>query len=105
MGGVVKSMLNAQKIAKNAEDLKQELAATVIKGQDPAGEVVSEFSGMGKPLVLKISESILVQGSDAVSWAATQAMIDAYSKSRSAMIQRTESLCDEISGSLDAKSP
>lgn len=92
MGNMMETMKKAQEIAKQGEALNKELAETVVTGSDPSGQVIATFNGLTTPIGIKISESLLSQGSDAVSLAATQAMVDAYSKSSSAMMTRMQAL-------------
>ena len=39
----------------------------MINGSDPSGAVVATFNGIGAPVAIKISESLLAQGAEAVS--------------------------------------
>ena len=82
----------AQEIAKQAQELNKELMETVFSGQDPSGQVVCLFNGLGTPISIKISDSILSQGSEAVSVASSQAMLDAHMKAQQAMMTRMQSL-------------
>lgn len=52
----------------------------LVLGSDPTGQVQATFTASQLPIGIRISESILSQGAEAVSQASTQAMIDAYSK-------------------------
>lgn len=86
------SMKKAQEIAKNAELVNKELMDTVIIGQDPSGQVFATFNGLGMPVGIKISDSLLSQGADAVSLASTQAMVDAHAKATQAMMSKMQAL-------------
>jgi DNA-binding protein YbaB len=92
MGNLMDSMKKAQEIAKQAEVVNRELAGTMIIGKDPAGEITTTFNGLGQPIGIKISDSMLTQGSEAVSLAATQAMVDGHTKSQETMIRRMQEL-------------
>lgn len=92
MGNIMESMKKAQEIAKQAEVVNKELMDTPVTGQDPSGQVVSTFNGLGVPIGLKVSDSILSQGSDAVSLACSQAMIDGHTKATTMMITRMQAL-------------
>lgn len=67
MGNLMESMKKAQEIAKQAESVNKELANTIIIGQDPTGVVTTTFNGLGVPIGIKIPDSLLSQGSEAVS--------------------------------------
>lgn len=92
MGNLMDSMKKAQEIAKQAEVVNKELMDTVIMGQDPSGAVFATFNGLGVPVGLKISDSIMEQGAEAVSLASTQAMVDAHKKSQDAMMAKMSAL-------------
>ena len=92
MGNLMDSMKKAQEIAKQAEVVNKELMDTVIMGQDPAGAVFATFNGLGVPVGLKISDSIMAQGAEAVSLASTQAMVDAHKKSQETMMTKMQAL-------------
>ena len=92
MGNLMDSMKKAQEIAKQAEVVNKELMDTVIMGQDPSGAVFATFNGLGVPVGLKISDSIMEQGAEAVSLASTQAMVDAHKKSQNAMMEKMSAL-------------
>lgn len=92
MGNLMDSMKKAQEIAKQAEVVNKELMDTVIMGQDPSGAVFATFNGLGVPVGLKISDSIMEQGAEAVSLASTQAMVDAHKKSQEAMMAKMSAL-------------
>lgn len=47
---------------------------------------------MGAPISVKVSDSILAQGAEAVSIAASQAVVDAHMKSQQAMVQKMQAL-------------
>ena len=92
MGNLMDSMKKAQEIAKQAEVVNKELQDTVIMGQDPSGSVFATFNGLGVPVGLKIADSIMDQGAEAVSLASTQAMVDAHKKSQEAMMTKMSAL-------------
>jgi len=92
MGNLMESVKKAQEIAKQAEVINKELMDTIIIGQDPSGQVSATFNGLGMPIGIKISDSILSQGSEAVSLASTQAMVDAHSKSQATMMGKMQAL-------------
>jgi DNA-binding protein YbaB len=54
--------------------------------------VFASFNGLGAPIGIKVSDSILAQGSEAVSIAASQAMVDAHMKSVENMMNRMKAL-------------
>lgn len=92
MGNIMESMKKAQEIAKQAEVVNKELMETTILGQDPTGQVVASFNGLGVPLQIKISDSIMSQGAGVVSQATTQAMQDAHAKAAQTMVNRMQAL-------------
>jgi len=92
-GGMMDKMKQAQEIMKKAEEVNRELQETMIMGQDKDGQVFATFNGMAMPVGLKISESALAQGSEAVSLAATQAMIEAHAKAQQTMMKKMQSMC------------
>ena len=97
-GGMMDKMKQAQDIMKKAEEVNRELTETVVMGQDKDGQVFATFNGMAMPVGLKISEAILSQGSEAVSIAATQAMIDAHTKAQTTMMTKMQSLYGGLGG-------
>ena len=92
MGNLMESVKKAQEMAKQAEVINKELLDTVIVGQDPSGQVSATFNGLGMPIGIKISDSILSQGSESVSLATTQAMVDAHSKAQATMMGKMSAL-------------
>eukprot|EP00600_Ochromonadales_sp_CCMP1393_P007829 CAMPEP_0174963366 /NCGR_PEP_ID=MMETSP0004_2-20121128/5290_1 /TAXON_ID=420556 /ORGANISM="Ochromonas sp., Strain CCMP1393" /LENGTH=161 /DNA_ID=CAMNT_0016211983 /DNA_START=33 /DNA_END=518 /DNA_ORIENTATION=- len=92
MGNLMDSMKKAQEIAKQAEVVNKELSGTTVIGSDPSGEITSTFNGLGQPIGLKIPDSMLEKGGEAVSLAATQAMVDGYTKSQETMMTRMQAL-------------
>eukprot|EP01038_Epipyxis_sp_PR26KG_P006729 gene6729-9222_t len=92
MGNLMEGMKKAQEIAKLSEQLNKELAATVVQGTDPSGQVTCTFSGLGMPVSIKISDSLLSQGSEAVSIASTQAMVDTHAKTQQEMMNRLKDI-------------
>lgn len=88
----MESMKKAQEIAKQAELLNKELAETMLTTKDASGQVSVTFNGLGVPVAIQFSDSILTQGSDAVSAASTQALREGYEKSQASMIARMQSL-------------
>ena len=92
MGNMMENMKKAQEIAKQAEVLNKELADTIIVGNDPSGQVAATFNGLGMPIGIKIADSMLSQGSEAVSLAASQAMVDAHAKSQQTMISKMQQM-------------
>lgn len=92
MGNIMDSMKKAQEIAQNAQTLNKELMETFFTGQDPTGQVVATFNGIGAPVSIKVSDSILSQGSEAVSLASSQAMVDAHARSQQAMMAKMQGL-------------
>jgi DNA-binding protein YbaB len=95
MGNMMEQMKKAQEMAKKAEQLNKDLMNVYINGQDPSGQVTSTYNGLGVPMSMKVSESILAQGADAVSLATSQAMVDGYTKSQAAMMQKVQSMYAE----------
>jgi DNA-binding protein YbaB len=57
------------------------LTLYVYVGADSTGQVQATFSGASKPISIRVSDSILSQGAEAVSQATTEAMLDAHNKS------------------------
>jgi len=98
MGNMIENVKKAQEIAKQAEVVQRDLASTMINGSDPSGAVVATFNGIGAPVAIKISESLLAQGAEAVSIAATKAMIDAHTKSQYAMMTKMQELYGVMGG-------
>ena len=92
MGNIMDSMKKAQEIAKQAEIVNKELMDTVIIGSEPSGQVQATFNGLGMPIGIKLSDSILGSGSEAASLAATQAMVDAHAKAQNAMMAKMQAL-------------
>ena len=92
MGNIMDSMKKAQEIAKQAEIVNKELMDTIIIGSDPSGQVQATFNGLGMPIGIKLSDSVLGSGSEAASLAATQAMVDAHAKAQNAMMSKMQAL-------------
>jgi DNA-binding protein YbaB len=92
MGNLMESMKKAQEIAKQAEVLNKELMDTAVVGQDPAGQAFATFNGLGMPIGLKVSEELCAKGAEAVSLAASQAMVDGHTKSQNTMMSRMQAL-------------
>ena len=99
-GGMMDKMKQAQDIMKKAEEVNKELTETVVMGQDKDGLVFATFNGMAMPVALKVSDSILSQGSDAVSLAATQAMIDGHSKAQAVMMDKMRNMYGGLGGMM-----
>ena len=97
-GGMMDKMKQAQDMMKQAETINKELMETVVMGQDAQGQVFATFNGMAVPVGLKISDAMLAQGGEAVSLAATQAMIDAHQKAQGVMMQRMSQLYGGLPG-------
>eukprot|EP01031_Cornospumella_fuschlensis_P035864 gene35864-43501_t len=92
MGNMMEAMKKAQEVAKQAETLNKELAETVMTGQDPTGQAVAQFTGLGVPVGVKLSEGLVAQGAEAASIAVSQAVIDAHTKVQTMMVQRMQQL-------------
>jgi DNA-binding protein YbaB len=92
MGNMMESLKKAQDMAKQAEIMNKELESTFIIGKDTSGAVTATFNGMAKPISVDIEESVLALGADAVSLAATQAVLEAHAKSQAAMMGRMQEL-------------
>jgi DNA-binding protein YbaB len=75
MGNMMENIKKAQEIAKKAEQMNKDLVDTIIEGSDPTGQVKALFNGLGAPISVKVSDSILSQGSEAVSIAVSQAVV------------------------------
>lgn len=101
MGNMMEAMKKAQDMAKQAELMNKELESTFITGYDTSGDVVATFNGIGKPIGVKVADSILALGGDAVSLAVTQAVLDAHAKSNNAMMGRVK----DMYGSLGLPTP
>lgn len=96
MGNMMDTMKKAQEIAKQGETLNKELQETIVTGSDPSGQVTATFTGLSTPIGVRVSESILSQGSEAVSLATTQAVVEAYQKSSQMMINRMQALYSQF---------
>lgn len=92
MGNLMDSMKKAQEIAKQAEVMNKELGETMITAKDPSGQVTVTYNGLGVPVSMQVSDSILSQGAEAVSLAATQAMKEGHEKSQMNMVARMQAL-------------
>lgn len=101
MGNMMEAMKKAQDMAKQAEVMNKELESTFITGYDTTGDVVATFNGIGKPIGVKVADSMLELGGDAVSLAVTQAVLDAHAKSSNAMLKRVS----EMYGSMGLPVP
>lgn len=88
-------MKKAQEIAKKAEALNKELMNVIVTGSDPSGEATSTYNALGVPISLKVSDSLVGKGADAVSLATSQAMVDGYTKAQQTMMQRMQALYSE----------
>ena len=53
---------------------------------------MATFNGIGMPVEIKVSDSILAQGADAVSRATTEAIINAYELCQKAAVEQVSSL-------------
>lgn len=96
MGNMMETMKKAQEIAKMGESLNKELQEMLITGSDPSGQVSATFTGMAAPIAVKVSESILSQGAEAVSLATTQAIIDGHQKSSQTMMTKMQALYSQF---------
>lgn len=92
MGNIMDQMKKAQEIAKKAEVVNRELMNTVIQGQDPAGLCVATYNGLGTPISMRITEAGIAQGAEALSLAASQAMVDGYAKAQSSMMTKMQAM-------------
>jgi DNA-binding protein YbaB len=92
MGNLMESMKKAQEIAKQAEVVNKELMDTAVVGNDPSGQAFATFNGLGMPIGLKVSDALVAQGAEAVSLAASQAMVDGHAKSQNAMMTKMQAL-------------
>jgi DNA-binding protein YbaB len=95
MGNIMDQMKKAQEIAKKAEQMNKELMNVVVQGQDPSGGVIATYNGLGVPISMRLSDAILAQGEEAASLAASQAMVDGYTKSQSMMMSRMQAMYAE----------
>lgn len=92
LGNMGDTMKKMQELQKNQMDMQKELTETVVTAQDPTGQVTASFTGLGVPIGVKVSDSILAQGSEAVSLAASQAMVDAHLKATNLLATRMQAL-------------
>jgi DNA-binding YbaB/EbfC family protein len=92
MGDMMGALKKAQEMAKQLEQMNSELESTHITGKDTTGTVTATFNGMSKPVSIKVSDSLLAQGADAVSLAVTQALVDGYTKSQTATVGKMQEL-------------
>jgi DNA-binding YbaB/EbfC family protein len=92
MGDMMGALKKAQEMAKQLEQMNSELESTHITGKDTTGTVTATFNGMSKPVSIKVSDSLLAQGADAVSLAVTQAVVDGYTKSQTATVGKMQEL-------------
>lgn len=92
LGNIMENMKKAQEAMKQAETLKAELGRQIISGSDPSGQASASFDGLGNPISIHLSESLIAQGAEAASRAASQAIQDAHSKTITAMTSRMQSL-------------
>jgi DNA-binding protein YbaB len=76
----MENMKKAQEIAKQAEVVNKELMETIVMGQDPSGQVISTYNGLGMPISMKVSDSMSGKGGEALSLACSQAMVDGHRK-------------------------
>lgn len=92
MGNMMEQMKKAQEIAKQAEVLQKELVDTIVIGSDSSGQVQASYNGLGVPISMKLSESVLSESADTISQMCTNAMIDGHTKAVSQMQQRMTSM-------------
>ena len=92
MGNIMDQMKKAQDLAKNMEAMNKELSETLVVGSDPSGQVSVTFNGQTVPISIKISDSIVSQGAEQVSLAATLALRDAHAKSQNMMMSKMQSI-------------
>jgi DNA-binding protein YbaB len=93
---IFKQMKKAQEMAKVAAAAQKELSETVYTATDASGRVTAAFTGIGAPISIKIDDSILAQGSNAVSLAATEAMAAAHSKAVQSMAVKMSEIYGEM---------
>jgi DNA-binding protein YbaB len=79
-------------ITKVHQVVNKELAEMLITGSDPSGTIVSTYNGLGMPISLKISESAMSLGAEALSVASSQAMVDGFQKAQTTMMSRMQAL-------------
>ncbi len=96
MGNMMETMKKAQDIAKQGEALNKELQETLITGSDPSNQAQATFTGLAAPIAMKISETLLAEGAEKVSLAATQALLDGYQKSSQTMMSRMQALYSQF---------
>ena len=97
-GGMMDKMKQAQEMMKKAEEINKELMDTAVIGQDKEGQVFATFNGMAMPVGIKIPDSVLAQGSEAASLAATQAIIDAHTKAQGVMMGKMQAMYGGLPG-------
>lgn len=88
MGNMMDNIKKAQEMAKVYQQTMKELAETNIVGSDPSGQVTATFTGVGVPVGIKVSDAMAGQNAEAISAAATQAMLDAHTKAQKEMAGR-----------------
>eukprot|EP01040_Poterioochromonas_malhamensis_P013274 gene13274-14580_t len=88
MGNMMDNLKKAQEMAKVYQESMKELAETPITGTDPTGQVTATFTGALIPVSIKFSDSIVGSNAEALSTAATQAMLDAYAKAQKEMVTK-----------------
>lgn len=96
MGDMFGALKKAQELAKKAEQLNKELSSSHFIGKDTSGTVTATFDGTAKPVSVAVPDSMLAQGSDAVSLAVTQAVLDGHTKSQAAMMGRMQDLYSQL---------
>ena len=88
----MESMKKAQELVKQQEQMTKELLDTFFTGQDGSGQATATFNGLGSPINVKVTPTLCSQGSDAVSAAVSQAVVEAHRKAQEAMASRMQNL-------------
>jgi len=92
LGDMMGNMKKMQEVTKLAQELQKDLAETIVVGQDGNNLVVVTYTATGKPISMKISEEAMNKGADALSAAASKAMLSAHEKGTEVAKSKTEDL-------------
>lgn len=90
------ALQKAQEMQENAKKLQEELENMEIEGASADGLIQVVMSGNQEPLRVVINSEALNQGVEGLAASVTQAMKDAYQKSKQNMEQRMEELTSSL---------
>ncbi len=100
-GNMMESLKKAQDMAKQFQTLNGQFAQATVTGYDSTGKVSAMFNGVGVPVSISIPDEVLLQGSEAVSRAASEAMLNAHTKAKDLVDGRLKEMFGGMNLNMD----